>query len=99
MQSQSNLLLLSLCPLKFFHLRRNVNVFLCFHADNFREFPSLKSLELPLNNIGGNVVINEKDFTSLDTLDLSCNGLTANDILALGVLPALKVLHLTGNLC
>ncbi|XP_046853660.1 LOW QUALITY PROTEIN: X-ray radiation resistance-associated protein 1-like [Xenia sp. Carnegie-2017] len=65
--------------------------------DNFREFPSLKSLELPLNNIGGKVVINEKDFTSLDTLDMSCNSLTENDILALGVLPALKVLHLTGN--
>lgn len=64
---------------------------------HFRKFPSLKELELPLNSLSGNININEKDFLKLETLDLSCNNLTSNDILALGILPALKNLHLTGN--
>ena len=64
---------------------------------NFRRFPSLKTLELPLNNISGTVVLEEKDFVWLETLDLSCNQLTTEDVLALGVLPVLKILHLTGN--
>jgi hypothetical protein len=57
----------------------------------------LKTLELPLNNISGTVVLEDKDFVWLETLDLSCNHLTTDDVLALGVLPALKVLHLTGK--
>ncbi|CAB4016101.1 X-ray radiation resistance-associated 1-like, partial [Paramuricea clavata] len=64
---------------------------------HFRRFPSLKTLELPLNNISGTVILEDKDFIWLETLDLSCNHLTTDDVLALGVLPALKVLHLTGN--
>ncbi|XP_028405734.1 X-ray radiation resistance-associated protein 1-like [Dendronephthya gigantea] len=64
---------------------------------HFRRFPNLKTLELPLNKISGTVVLQDKDFVWLETLDLSCNHLTTNDVLALGVLPALKVLHLTGN--
>jgi hypothetical protein len=57
----------------------------------------LKTLELPLNNISGTVVLEDKDFVWLETLDLSCNHLTTEDVLALGVLPVLKVLHLTGK--
>lgn len=64
---------------------------------NFRKFPSLKELELPLNELSGSINIDEKDFLQLEILDLSCNHLTSSDILALGILPALKVLHLTGN--
>ena len=64
---------------------------------NFRRFPSLKTLELPLNNISGTIALQEKDFVWLETLDLSCNHLTTEDVSALGVLPVLKILHLTGN--
>ena len=50
-----------------------------------------------MNNISGTVVLEDKDFVWLETLDLSCNHLTTEDVLALGVLPVLKVLHLTGK--
>ena len=43
-------------------------------------------------------MIEDNDFPWLETLDLSYNRLTTDDVLALGALRLLKVLHLTGKL-
>ena len=75
-----------------------IDIYNFFLLVNFRQFPRLKTLEIPLNNISGTVFLEDKDFVWLETLDLSCNHLTTEDVLALSVLPALKVLHLTGNI-
>ncbi|XP_013397542.1 X-ray radiation resistance-associated protein 1 [Lingula anatina] len=68
--------------------------FLPFEA--FRGFPIIRELEIPLNGLRG-IRITRKDFPHLEVLDLSYNNLAKEDILMLGVIPKLRVLHLTGN--
>ncbi|XP_073680363.1 X-ray radiation resistance-associated protein 1 [Garra rufa] len=62
----------------------------------FARFPALRELELSLNSLH-NLEIHAEDFQKLEVLDLSFNNLTGESILNLGLLPHLKVLHLTGN--
>ncbi|XP_070990624.1 X-ray radiation resistance-associated protein 1 isoform X1 [Oncorhynchus clarkii lewisi] len=62
----------------------------------FGKFPSLRELELSLNGLC-NVTLNAEDFPHLEVLDLSYNNLSGDDIMSVGLLPCLKVLHLTGN--
>ncbi|XP_039601561.1 X-ray radiation resistance-associated protein 1 [Polypterus senegalus] len=62
----------------------------------FRKFPNLRELELCANNIQ-NCIVNIGDFTHLEVLDLSYNYLSSDAVLALGLLPSLQVLHLSGN--
>ncbi|KAH9512387.1 X-ray radiation resistance-associated protein 1 [Bulinus truncatus] len=62
----------------------------------FRGFPSLRELELPLNGVRS-LHISHTDFVHLEMLDLSYNNLSQSDVLTLGFLHNLKVLHLTGN--
>lgn len=62
----------------------------------FHTFPALREIELPVNGIRG-IKVKEGDFPSLQVLDLSYNNLSSSDVLALGILPRLKVLTLTGN--
>ena len=70
---------------------------MCFFIpESYSMFPILRELEAPLNGIRGlNVKVG--DFSTLEMLDLSYNNLSADDLLALGLLPNLTVLHLTGN--
>ncbi|XP_023932305.1 X-ray radiation resistance-associated protein 1-like [Lingula anatina] len=68
--------------------------FLPFEA--FRGFPIIRELEIPLNGLRG-IRITRKDFPHMEVLDLSYNNLAKEDILMLGVIPKLRVLHLTGN--
>ncbi|XP_032226924.2 X-ray radiation resistance-associated protein 1 [Nematostella vectensis] len=65
--------------------------------DAFKNFISLRELEMPLNNISGNIHLETYDFGHLEKLDLSYNRLTGADILALGLMENLRTLHLTGN--
>ena len=51
---------------------------------------------MPLNGLRG-LKINLGDMKNLEILDLSYNNLSALDLLTLGLLPSLRVLHLTGN--
>uniref|UniRef100_A0A672MBV3 X-ray radiation resistance-associated protein 1-like n=1 Tax=Sinocyclocheilus grahami TaxID=75366 RepID=A0A672MBV3_SINGR len=62
----------------------------------FARFPALRELELSLNSLH-NLEIHAEDFQKLEVLDLSFNNLTGDSIINLGLLPHLKVLHLTGN--
>nr|XP_015196994.1 PREDICTED: X-ray radiation resistance-associated protein 1 isoform X1 [Lepisosteus oculatus]XP_015196995.1 PREDICTED: X-ray radiation resistance-associated protein 1 isoform X1 [Lepisosteus oculatus]XP_015196997.1 PREDICTED: X-ray radiation resistance-associated protein 1 isoform X1 [Lepisosteus oculatus]XP_015196998.1 PREDICTED: X-ray radiation resistance-associated protein 1 isoform X1 [Lepisosteus oculatus] len=62
----------------------------------FRKFPILRELELSVNSLR-NLTICPGEFPHLETLDLSYNSLSSEDVLALGLLPRLRVLHLTGN--
>ncbi|KAB5548956.1 hypothetical protein PHYPO_G00061630 [Pangasianodon hypophthalmus] len=62
----------------------------------FSRFPALRELELSLNGLS-TVEVNAVDFPRLEVLDLSYNNLSSDGILAIGLLPRLKVLHLTGN--
>ncbi|XP_022098597.1 X-ray radiation resistance-associated protein 1-like isoform X2 [Acanthaster planci] len=62
----------------------------------FSHFPIVREVELPLNALRG-IRIDLDDFPCLEVLDLSYNNLSKEDILALGMLPKLKVLYLTGN--
>ncbi|XP_069103439.1 X-ray radiation resistance-associated protein 1-like [Argopecten irradians] len=62
----------------------------------FRGFPIIRELEVPLNAIR-NIKLNSGDYPHLEMVDMSYNNLSHDDVLALGTLPALKVLHLTGN--
>ncbi|XP_043077759.1 X-ray radiation resistance-associated protein 1 [Puntigrus tetrazona] len=62
----------------------------------FARFPALRELELSLNSVH-DLEIHAEDFQKLEVLDLSFNNLTGESILNLGLLPHLKVLHLTGN--
>ncbi|XP_078514702.1 X-ray radiation resistance-associated protein 1 [Lissotriton helveticus] len=63
---------------------------------HFRKFSALRELELSMNRIQ-NLKVAAGDFPHLEILDLSYNKLLADDVLALGTLPRLRVLHLTGN--
>ncbi|ESP05046.1 hypothetical protein LOTGIDRAFT_230081, partial [Lottia gigantea] len=62
----------------------------------FRGFPILRELEVPLNGLRS-LQIKPTDYITLELLDLSYNNLSQEDILLVGTLPHLKVLHLTGN--
>ncbi|XP_060073090.1 X-ray radiation resistance-associated protein 1-like [Ylistrum balloti] len=62
----------------------------------FRGFPIIRELEVPLNAIR-NIKLNPGDYPHLEMVDMSYNNLSHDDILVLGTLPSLKVLHLTGN--
>ncbi|KAI1903514.1 hypothetical protein AGOR_G00027970 [Albula goreensis] len=62
----------------------------------FTSFPVLRELELSLNGLY-HLRVNAGDFPHLEILDLSYNSLCSDDVLSLGLLPCLKVLHLTGN--
>ncbi|XP_078259038.1 X-ray radiation resistance-associated protein 1-like [Rhinoraja longicauda] len=62
----------------------------------FRFFPALRELDLSLNGIR-KMFITFRDFPNLEVLNLSYNSVIKEDVLALGFLPKLKVLHLTGN--
>ncbi|XP_033759734.1 X-ray radiation resistance-associated protein 1-like [Pecten maximus] len=62
----------------------------------FRGFPIIRELEVPLNAIR-NIKLNPGDYPHLEMVDMSYNNLSHDDVLALGTLPSLKVLHLTGN--
>ncbi|KAL3847386.1 hypothetical protein ACJMK2_018301 [Sinanodonta woodiana] len=62
----------------------------------FRGFPILRELEMSLNGMRG-IHFSMGDFPQLEVLDLSYNNLSQEDIITLGMLTNLKVLHLTGN--
>ncbi|KAJ8402201.1 hypothetical protein AAFF_G00370660 [Aldrovandia affinis] len=62
----------------------------------FSRFPILKELELSLNGLY-KLRLNAGHFPHLEVLDLSYNYLSSDDVLSIGLLPCLKVLHLTGN--
>ncbi|KAK3523944.1 hypothetical protein QTP70_016757, partial [Hemibagrus guttatus] len=68
----------------------------CLTLEAFSRFSALRELELSLNGLS-TVEVNAVDFPRLEVLDLSYNNLSSNGILAIGFLPRLKVLHLTGN--
>ncbi|XP_054481677.1 X-ray radiation resistance-associated protein 1 [Anoplopoma fimbria] len=63
---------------------------------SFSSFASLRELNLSLNGLC-NMTFHAADFPHLEILDLSYNSLSADDIVSMGRLPHLKVLHLTGN--
>ena len=69
---------------------------IAYIIEAFHAFPVLEELELSLNGIV-DVVIEPGYLTSLHTLDLSYNSLSEWALLALGTLPLLKELHLTGT--
>ncbi|XP_072517976.1 X-ray radiation resistance-associated protein 1 [Salminus brasiliensis] len=62
----------------------------------FRRFSALRELELSLNGLY-TLDVHADDYPRLEVLDLSYNKISAEGILAAGLLPSLKVLHLTGN--
>ncbi|XP_051257232.1 X-ray radiation resistance-associated protein 1 isoform X1 [Dicentrarchus labrax] len=64
--------------------------------ESFSSFVSLRELNLSLNGLC-NMTFQAADFPHLEVLDLSYNSLSADDIVSIGRLPRLKVLHLTGN--
>ncbi|XP_034745050.1 X-ray radiation resistance-associated protein 1 isoform X1 [Etheostoma cragini] len=63
---------------------------------SFSSFVSMRELSLALNGLC-NMKFNAADFPHLEVLDLSYNNLSADDIVSIGRLSRLKVLHLTGN--
>ncbi|XP_026228478.1 X-ray radiation resistance-associated protein 1 isoform X2 [Anabas testudineus] len=68
----------------------------CLSLGSFSSFVSLRELNLSLNGIC-NMTFDAADFHHLEILNLSYNYLSADDIVSVGRLPRLKVLHLTGN--
>ncbi|XP_062584370.1 X-ray radiation resistance-associated protein 1-like [Saccostrea cucullata] len=62
----------------------------------FRGFPILRELEMPINGLRG-IKLQNGDYPYLEMVDLSYNNLSHEDLLSLGTLPNLKILHLTGN--
>ena len=65
-------------------------------TETFHAFPVVEELELSLNGIV-DIVLEPGYLTSLHRLDLSYNLLSEGALLALGTLPLLKELHLTGT--
>ncbi|CAD5113791.1 DgyrCDS2958 [Dimorphilus gyrociliatus] len=78
------------------------NVIYVNAADNVLQLESLKNfsmmreLELSLNGLR-NIKISPENFNELRVLDVSYNNLSRDDILYLGVLRNLQVLHLSSN--
>ncbi|XP_037401597.1 X-ray radiation resistance-associated protein 1 [Pygocentrus nattereri] len=68
----------------------------CLTLEAFSRFPALRELELSLNGLC-TLEVTAEGFPRLEVLDLSYNSISADGILAVGLLPHLKVLHLTGN--
>ena len=70
----------------------------CFFTSTaaFHTFPVLEELELSLNGIV-DILLEPGYLGSLHRLDLSYNSLSEGALLALGMLPLLKELHLTGQ--
>ncbi|XP_062867745.1 X-ray radiation resistance-associated protein 1 [Trichomycterus rosablanca] len=64
--------------------------------ESFSGFPALRELELSLNRLY-TLEVHAAHFPRLEVLDLSYNNLSGDAILAVGLLPRLKVLHMTGN--
>ena len=64
--------------------------------ESFKTFPVLQKLDLQLNSISS-IEVSNNDFAHLEVLDLSYNNVNEAGILALGTLPILKRLYLTGN--
>jgi hypothetical protein len=62
----------------------------------FKTFPVLEQLELCMCGVS-DISVNHTDFTRLQCLDLSYNAVSGRAMLALGALPRLRELHLTGN--
>ncbi|TRY97922.1 hypothetical protein DNTS_034146 [Danionella cerebrum] len=62
----------------------------------FGKFSALMELDLSLNCLQ-NLEFSVEHFQKLKVLDLSFNNITGGSILNLGLLPCLKVLHLSGN--
>ncbi|XP_078121963.1 X-ray radiation resistance-associated protein 1 isoform X2 [Sander vitreus] len=63
---------------------------------SFSSFVSLRELNLALNGLC-NMKFDAADFPHLEVLDLSYNSLSADNIVSIGRLSRLNVLHLTGN--
>ncbi|KAK2828564.1 hypothetical protein Q5P01_019598 [Channa striata] len=63
---------------------------------SFSSFESLRELDLSVNRIC-NMAFDAADFPHLEVLNLSYNNLSNEDIVSIGQLPRLKILHLTGN--
>ncbi|XP_071317002.1 X-ray radiation resistance-associated protein 1 isoform X2 [Trachinotus anak] len=63
---------------------------------SFSSFVSLRELNLCVNRIC-NMTFDASDFPYLEVLNLSYNSLSTDDIVSIGRLRCLKVLHLTGN--
>ncbi|CAB1413747.1 unnamed protein product [Pleuronectes platessa] len=63
---------------------------------SFSSFVSLRELNLSVNGIH-HMTFDASDFPHLQVLDLSYNSLSADDVVSVGRLRRLKVLHLTGN--
>ncbi|XP_059502955.1 X-ray radiation resistance-associated protein 1 [Stegostoma tigrinum] len=62
----------------------------------FKLFPAIRELDLTMNGLQKVQLISD-DFPHLEVLNLSYNKLSNTDILTLGLIPQLKILHLTGN--
>ncbi|XP_044226953.1 X-ray radiation resistance-associated protein 1 isoform X2 [Thunnus albacares] len=75
------------------HIDASVN---SLSLGSFSSFVSLRELNLSLNGLC-NMTFDAADFPHLEVLDLSYNRLSADDIVSIGWLPHLKILHLTGN--
>ncbi len=65
-------------------------------SESFSHFPCLEGLELPLNGVV-DAQLSPGDFPHLTNLDLSYNTLSGLIVIDLGLLPALRELHLTGS--
>lgn len=81
-------------------------------SDGFKTFPQLAHLDLSFNQMK-NIKLNINDYETLEVrsihllssspslslqeLNLSYNNLTMHDIETLGMLPSLRVLHVSGN--
>ncbi|XP_030638959.1 X-ray radiation resistance-associated protein 1 [Chanos chanos] len=62
----------------------------------FKRFPALRELDLSLNRLHS-LDVHAGDLLQLEVLDLSYNNISNEALLSVGLLPSLKVLHLTGN--
>ncbi|XP_028451861.1 X-ray radiation resistance-associated protein 1 isoform X3 [Perca flavescens] len=67
-----------------------------FPYGSLSSFVSLREVNLALNGLC-NMKFDAADFPHLEVLDLSYNSLSADDIVSIGRLSRLTVLHLTGN--
>lgn len=75
------------------HIDASINFLSLGH---FSSFVSLRELNLSLNRLR-DMIFDPADFSHLEVLDLSYNSLSGDAITAIGRLPRIRVLHLTGN--